>query len=226
MVWIILFRIITLNQFNQMVKCSNMESSEYTEKKNMREHIIDIARGIFGKFGFKKTTVDDIAHDLGKGKSSIYYYFKSKEEIYKEVINREAEALRSEIYKKVINTEDDPKEKLRNYVLTRMRFLHELANFNEALKNDYLKNFAFLEKIREKYDKEEHGIIQNILQEGMNKNIFRLKEAEFAAMAFVTAMKGLEVGLFIKKEYSLENLEQRLDEMLEIIFYGLVKNNK
>lgn len=203
-----------------------MKSSEYTGKENIREHIIHIARDIFGKFGFKKTTIDDIAHALGKGKSSIYYYFKSKEEIYKEVINKEADALRSEIYEKVINTEDDPKHKLRNYVLTRMRFLHELARFNEALKNDYLKNFAFLEKIREKYDMEEHGIIQNILQEGMNKKIFRLKEAEFAAMAFVTAMKGLEVGLFIKKEYSLENLEERLDEMLEIIFYGLVQNNK
>ena len=209
-----------------MVKYSNMESSEYTGKENIREHIINIAREIFSKFGFKKTTVDDIAQGLGKGKSSIYYYFRSKEEIYKEVINKEAEALRNEIYQKVINTDANPKDKLRSYVLTRMRFLHKLANFNEALKNDYLKNFAFLEKIREKYDKEEHDIILNILHEGMKKNVFRSTEAEFAAMAFVTAMKGLEVALFIKQEYSIENLEKRLDGMLEIIFYGLVKNNK
>jgi hypothetical protein len=44
-------------------------------------------------------------------------------------------------------------------------------------------------------------------------------------MAFLTAMKGLEVALFIKKEYSIENLEERLDEMLDIIFYGLVKKD-
>ena len=207
-----------------MFKYSNMESN-YHSSGNIRDQIINIARGIFGKFGFKKTTLDDIAQGLGKGKSSIYYYFRSKEEIYKEVINKEADTLRNEIYSKVINTDDNPKEKLRNYVLTRMQFLSELTNFNEALRNDYLKNFAFVERLREKYDKEEHSIILNILQEGMDKDIFRLREAGFAAMAFLTAMKGLEVALFIKKEYSIGNLEQRLDEMLDIIFYGLVKNN-
>jgi AcrR family transcriptional regulator len=200
-----------------------MKSSDYSAKESIRNHIIQIARDIFSKFGFKKTTIDDIAQALGKGKSSIYYYFKSKEEIYKEVINNEAEKLRDEIYRKVIHTDLHPKDKLRNYVLTRMRFLHELSYFNETARNDYLKNFAFVERIREKYDREEHDIILNILNEGMNKNVFRLKEVDFAAMAFLTAMKGLEVSLFIKKEYSIENLEQRLDEMLEIIFYGLVK---
>ncbi len=208
-----------------MFKYSNMKASEHYEKEKIRDHIIHIARGIFSKFGFKKTTLEDIAEGLGKGKSSIYYYFRSKEEIYKEVINKEAETLRNEINRKVINTNDNPKDKLRNYVLTRMQFLSELTNFNEALRNDYLKNFAFVERIREKYDKEEHSIILDILREGMNQNIFRLKEAEFAAMAFLTAMKGLEVALFIKKEYSIENLEQRLDEMLDIIFYGLVKKD-
>ncbi|MFP4620095.1 MAG: TetR/AcrR family transcriptional regulator [Bacteroidales bacterium] len=203
-----------------------MEPSESYNKENIRDHIINIARGIFSKFGFNKTTVEDIAKGLGKGKSSIYYYFKSKEEIYEEVLNKEANTLRNEIYKKVLNTNDNPKTKLRNYVLIRMRYLFELTNFNEALRNDYLKNFAFVERLREKYDREEHSIILDILQEGMRKDIFRLQEAEFVSMAFLTAMKGLEVSLFIKKEYSIENLEERLDEMLEIIFYGLVKNNK
>ena len=207
-----------------MFKNSNMKSPEYFGKESIRDHIIHIARGVFSKFGFKKTTVDDIARGLGKGKSSIYYYFRSKEEIYKEVLNKEAETLKNEIYRKVVETNDNPKDKLRNYVLIRMRFLYELTNFNEALRNDYLKNFAFVERIREKYDKEEHSIILNILREGMSKDIFRLKETEFTAMAFLTAMKGLEVGFFIKKEYSLEKLEQRLDDMLDVIFYGLVKH--
>jgi AcrR family transcriptional regulator len=203
-----------------------MTSSQYTGRENIKDHIIGISTGIFSKFGFKKTTIEDIAQALGKGKSSIYYYFRSKEEIYKEVISREAAIIREALYSRVILTDDHPKAKLRNYVLIRMRSMHEMANFNEALRNDYLKKFAFVEKIREKYDKEEHRMIRDILQEGINKKVFRLKETEFAAMAFLTAMKGLEVTLFIKKEHTIENLEQRLDEMLEIIFYGLVTHKK
>ncbi|MFP4046632.1 MAG: TetR/AcrR family transcriptional regulator [Bacteroidales bacterium] len=194
-----------------------------TEKEGIKEQIVAIAMNVFSKFGFKKTTLDDIATALGKGKSSIYYYFKSKEEIYKEVIKKEADLLRNEIFDKVINRDIDPKDKLRDYVLIRMRFLRELVNFNEALRNDYMTHFAFVDKIRERYDKEEHEVIEGILCEGRDKGVFVLDDTNFAAMAFVTAMKGFEIPLFIKHEITLEDLEERLDGMLEILFYGLVK---
>ncbi|MGM0497209.1 MAG: TetR/AcrR family transcriptional regulator [Bacteroidota bacterium] len=192
------------------------------KQENIKDHIITIATQIFSKFGFRKTTINDIADEMGKGKSSIYYYFKSKEEIYKEVIQREAELFKNEVYENVINTSQNPKDKLRNYVLKRMKFLKELVNFNEALRNDYLKSLPFIEKLREKYDNEEFEAIKGILDEGIDKGIFNITETEFAATAFVTAMKGLEVPLFIKNDYTLNDLEVRLDDMLHILFYGLV----
>lgn len=199
------------------------ESQASYRRENIKDHIVSIATHIFSKFGFKKTTIDDIAQTLGKGKSSIYYYFQSKEEIYREVINREMNILTGEIHRKVIDPSDYPTDKLRNYVLTRMQYLQELVNFNEALRNDYLRNFAFVEKIREKYDQQEHNMVRQILQEGVDRDVFKLKDLDFAAMTFVTAMKGLELALFIKNEYSMDELKERLDEMLRIIFYGLVK---
>jgi AcrR family transcriptional regulator len=192
------------------------------KKNSIKDKIINIATRIFSKFGFKKTTVDDIAQALGKGKSSIYYYFKSKEEIFKAVIDKEAEDLKKEIEAKVINAEMHPKEKLRNYVLLRMKFMKNFVNFNEALRNDYLKNLSFVEEIREEYDKEEHQTIENILKEGEEKKVFSLKERELTAMAIVTAMKGLEVPLFIKNDYPMEQLKNRIDGLLDILFYGIV----
>jgi len=195
------------------------------KQENIKDHIITIATQIFSKFGFRKTTINDIAEEMGKGKSSIYYYFKSKEEIYKEVIQREAELFKKEVYNNVINTSQNPKDKLRNYVLKRMKFLKELVNFNEALRNDYLKSLPFIEKLRERYDHEEFEAVKGIFDEGIDKGIFNVKETEFAATAFVTVMKGLEVPLFIKNDYTLGDLEIRLDEMLHILFYGLVNQS-
>lgn len=203
-----------------------MNSSASNKKENIKDHIVSTATRIFSKFGFRKTTVDDIAQMLGKGKSSIYYYFKSKEDIFKEVIEREAGILRSEIYEKVLETEDNPKDKLRNYVLMRMKFLKELVNLNEALRNDYLRNLEFVERMRQQYDREEHEVLQEILREGIDKGTFRIDETEFAASAFVTVMKGLEVPLFIEHDFPVSDLEERLDKMLEILFYGLVHQNQ
>ena len=48
-----------------------------SKKDVNRESILKIAQEIFSKYGYRKTTLDDIANAVRKGKSSLYYYFKS-----------------------------------------------------------------------------------------------------------------------------------------------------
>jgi AcrR family transcriptional regulator len=193
------------------------------KQKAIRNKIVSISSGVFSKFGFKKATMEDIALASGMGKSSIYYYFKSKEEIFEAVVQKEAQELSIELEKKVIKVNDNPKDKIRNYVLIRMRYLKEMVNFYEALKNDYLGNLAFTERIRKKYDKEEQQIIKKLLEEGVNQGIFKVRNTKFASIALVTFLKGLESSLIIDEDINLENLEVTLDEILQIIFYGMVK---
>ncbi len=52
-----------------------------TVSDEMRNTIICKAGELFSRYGYKKTTMDDIADALQKGKSSIYYYFQNKEDI-------------------------------------------------------------------------------------------------------------------------------------------------
>ncbi|NLO02147.1 MAG: TetR/AcrR family transcriptional regulator, partial [Bacteroidales bacterium] len=82
-----------------------------------REHILKIAREIFSKYGYKKTTLDDIANAVRKGKSSLYYYFESKEDLFQAVILKEVDILGKEL-EIVINRNTDPVDKLRDYILT------------------------------------------------------------------------------------------------------------
>lgn len=193
------------------------------KQKAIKHKIVDVASGVFSKFGFKKATMEDIAHASGMGKSSIYYYFKSKEEIFEAVVRKEAYELSLEIEKKVVNVNDNPKDKIRNYVFIRMKYLKEMVNFYEALKNDYLANLAFTERIRKKYDKDEQQTIRNIMDEGVTQGIFNISNTRFAAIALVTFLKGLETTMIIDEQMDLKGLEKNLDDILQIIFYGMVK---
>ena len=65
--------------------------------KGMRENIVSAATEVFSRYGFKKTSMEDIARALRMGKSSIYYYFKGKEEIFQAVVDREANLLRVKV---------------------------------------------------------------------------------------------------------------------------------
>ena len=58
-----------------------------------RQKLVDVARQLFAKNGLESTTMNDIALASGKGRRTLYTYFKSKEEIYYAVIEGELERL-------------------------------------------------------------------------------------------------------------------------------------
>ena len=53
-----------------------------------REQILDAAVGVFGRFGFKKTSVDDLAAAAGISKQGLYLHFSSKEEVFLAALQR------------------------------------------------------------------------------------------------------------------------------------------
>ncbi|MBU1370459.1 MAG: TetR/AcrR family transcriptional regulator [Bacteroidetes bacterium] len=170
-------------------------------KEDPHDLIIQVSAQLFGRFGYKKTTMDDIAQALRMGKSSLYYYFKSKEEVFQAVVEMEASQLKAAVLV-AINKESDPQEKLRQYVMVRMQKFKETVNLYEAVRSDYLMHLPFIEKVRVKYDLEEVSIIQGILKDGQQKAVFRIDDIQLGAVAIAIAMKGLEIPLLIN---DLEN---------------------
>ena len=189
-------------------------------KDDVRDLIIDSARNIFSRFGFKKTTMEEIAQAMGKGKSSIYYYFKSKDEIFEAVVEKEVSILRQEVLK-ATSTSNSPKEKLRLYIITRMKEFKRMANFYEAIKNDYLSHLEFINKLRIKYDENEIRIISDFLKRGVDENEFMIDDVYLAAIAIATAMKGLEIPLFWSGKE--EDVENRINNVVSILYNGIVK---
>jgi AcrR family transcriptional regulator len=189
-------------------------------KEEVRDQIIESARQIFRKYGFRKSTMEEVAKSAGKGKSSIYYYFTSKEDIYKAVIEKEAILLRNEIQHALFSVVD-PVEKIKVYVTVRMKTILAMINFYEAIRNEFLSHLDFINKIREKYDHEEILLVESILKEGVMMNKFTIDNTEFAAIGIVTALKGLEIP--IVKYNKQINLDDRIHHLLEILFFGIVK---
>ncbi|WP_319271917.1 TetR/AcrR family transcriptional regulator [uncultured Draconibacterium sp.] len=196
-------------------------STETANKKDVnRENILKIAREIFSKYGYKKTTLDDIANAVRKGKSSLYYYFKSKEDLFQAVIMKEVDILAYEL-EIVINRNTDPVDKLRDYILTKMATFRNLANFYHAIEND-VTAVGFIDEVKVKYEQDEIRMIKRILIEGVRKNEFEIYDFNLAAIGITTAIKGLEMPL-AAGNYSDVNLERSVDIILKIMCYGIMK---
>ncbi len=190
------------------------------KKDIVREKIIETARGIFSKIGFRKTTMIDIAKALYKAKSSLYHYFRSKEEILKAVVEKEGEIFKKKL-EEVLNNTEDPKEKLVLYSKTRMKTFNALANFYTAFKDDYLENYGFVQKLRRDYDRFEFETIKGILEDGNRKGVFRVEDPELTSWAIITAMKGLEYPWAVSEDPS--KIDRDIDALLGVLFHGILK---
>ena len=190
------------------------------DKDQFRQKIVLSASKIFSRYGFKKTTMEEIAAALNKGKSSIYYYFGSKEEIFEAVIDHEAQVLKN-VLSKVVKSTDDPEDILRKYVKVRMDSFEKLSNYYNAIFNRDLDHFEFIDKQREKYDLMEIAFLRYLLWRGVRSGHFNLENTGLSALAVQTALKGLELPLFWQKRNY--GLDARLDAIIDILFYGIVR---
>lgn len=190
------------------------------DKEEYRKKIIISAGQIFSRYGFRKTTMDELAKALKMGKSSIYYYFDSKEEIFEGVVLNEANILRNELTT-AIKSVDSPVDKMKNYVFVRMKAFEKLSNYYNAIFDKNLDHYDFIETIRAKYDREELAILRLIIYHGARMKVFNVNNSEYTALAIQTTLKGLEVPLFWKKKEL--NIEERLNAILNVLFYGIVK---
>jgi AcrR family transcriptional regulator len=188
-------------------------------KDEVREHLVQAARQVFIRYGFKKTALDDIAREARKGKSTIYYYFKSKDEIFKAVIEAEAE-IRTKSIDEQVSAETDPRQRLRTYIYSRLTSLKNVENYYEAIKNDLLDNLYFISSLRTNHFDSEVAFVKKLLIEGIDEGIYTIGNPELTAKTIVTLLQGFEVPL-IQKNLSDEEIQKSIDEMLNILFHGI-----
>ncbi len=186
----------------------------------VRDNLVKAARQIFARFGFEKTTMNEIAMEARKGKSSLYYYFTSKEEVFQAVVEYEAALL----HKKLIEAYNQPVEfldKIRNYIQVRFVEIMKLGNLYQALRNDFLNHLDFVQQARERYDKLELDFITRVLKQGNESGVFQVENPEAVARTFHMTIKAVEIPLLIS--YEKELFEQDLNTIIDILFYGMVK---
>lgn len=192
------------------------------EKDLVREGILEAAGAFFSKFGFKKTTIDEIAQAAHKGKSSVYYYFSSKEDIFKAVLEKESSAVIEKL-QEVIQKDIQPEDKFREYVQVRMFSIRDCVNFYNAIMTEVLSHLDFVAEMRNQYDAIEIDMIKHLLAEGSNKGIYCYSDIDFYASAITTVLKGLELPMYLFNRE--DDLEKKITQISELILYGIVKNS-
>lgn len=157
-----------------------------------RQKLLEVARELFAHKGLEATTMNDIAAASGRGRRTLYTYFRNKEEIYYAVIEEELERL-SEKMDEVAVMDVEPEEKIFTLIYTHLSIIRDTVARNGTLRAEFFRNIWMVEKVRKAFDVEEHRILQKVLQEGVDKARFRIENVGLMADIVYYSVKGLEV---------------------------------
>lgn len=190
-------------------------------KDPFKEDILNGARELFERFGFKKTTMEDIARQVGKSKSALYYYYKTKEEIFEAVILRDiatTEALVAEAVKK----EDSASSKFRVLFTTLLEGVKQKSNQFSVFKSELHETHFLFDSIVKKRDLYIEEMIKDILILGISqREVKMLNNAEMSLWATMTniTVKATAHKLFLEDDFNLTG--SQLVFMADCLFSGL-----
>lgn len=157
-----------------------------------RHKLVEVARELFARKGLEATTMNDIAANSGKGRRTLYTYFRNKEDIYTAVIESELERL-SEKLDDVTRLSVGPEEKVVALIYTHLNMIRETVSRNGSLRAEFFRNIWMVEKVRRKFDDEERSLLRRVLEEGVAAAKFRIDNVPFMADIIHYSVKGLEV---------------------------------
>ena len=161
-----------------------------SEKRNQ---ILNLAKKRFERFGFNKTTVDELARDASISKRTLYQEFENKEKILEELFMFEALSVRKAILNQ-INKIVKPTEKLQTYIRLALKYLDQNPFIVSVLHDE---SGFFAPFLKDKPHIIEEGIEEifvNILKEGVEQGVFRKMDEKVVGYCIFLLFKGLTYG--------------------------------
>lgn len=191
------------------------------ENDKVREEIILASDAVFERYGYLRVSMQDISNECKKGRSTLYHYFKNKEEVLDAVCDKlfsqcmeESEATISKRRSFSANIESFNGTKLKS-----MRQI--VSKYKLAIDDLRLDPSVFMLKFR-RFADQEVAVVTQIIKWGIeNKDIAELSEddIEFLAETLNAAFKSFEqeimiFGKFPQYEHKIAWLSQMLHKGL------------
>jgi AcrR family transcriptional regulator len=184
------------------------------------------AKRLFGKHGLKKTTMEEIATAAGKGKSTLYYYFPSKKEIFEAVVEEEMKNVVKKL-REAINSCTSSKEKLLAFVKAQFTSVRGNHSFKLVVFEEAFASMKLLMYLKSRYEQIQIDMIKEVLLGGTQSGEFKeLSQTKMnkIALVMITAFRGMHYP--INRELPKLGDGEYFDEMIDLLMEGIGRSQE
>lgn len=188
------------------------------QQTSRREEIIAVALQLIEENGFPKTSMREIAALANMGKSSLYDFFKTKDEIVVYAVEKEIEETIQKV-QRIIAEESSPEQCLRKIMLNHLEVpkqyrtvLMWLNTESDYLEEEYQKR---LKTARYAYQ----DIIKTVIENGVSAGIFRKTDTNLMARLLINSVIAI-----VYTSRPSASPEKMLEETMNIFLHGIMND--
>jgi TetR/AcrR family transcriptional regulator, fatty acid metabolism regulator protein len=192
-----------------------------------RREILSAAEKVFAAKGFFSTTMNEIARKAEFGTGTLYKYFKSKKDLYLNLIEEKADEI-NRMVKAELSRKTSPMERIQKTLAFQFEFIERNRDFFRI----YISERSRFEwNIKDELGKEIHNkmlayikALAQVMKEGVRRGTFKTMDPMDMAHALVGLVNSFVFEWLISPHpYPLIS---KMDTVLEIFLKGISMNGK
>jgi AcrR family transcriptional regulator len=186
------------------------------------EAILDAAEELLARYGYKRMTMDDLAHAVGLSKGALYLRFNSKEDVAISSVDRINRRLRTRL-QHLVEHKHDPVERVRLMLQERIMFRYDsVRSYCESFDEVYAALRPLIMERRQQYMEEERKIFVAALKQGAREGAFHLDDIEDSASMLLLATNGLlPYRLYPDELGKRKELHERVSRLADFLIQSL-----
>lgn len=169
-------------------------------KTEKQQEIFHAALRLFARYGFRKTTVEDVAAEVGMTKSNLYFYVANKRELYEQTVSYALRQWRDSVASAITKT-DAVVEKFSVVAAKSFEYLSNHKDLRSILIMD--PGIFTLSPQEDRFSEINQGamlLIKNILVQGIKEKIFYKVDVDHITELLFSIYIMLLIKTYIKSE--------------------------
>jgi len=190
----------------------NLSDRKLKERKDRQDLILNGALQVFKSKGIEGSTMDEIALESGFGKATLYYYFKSKEEVFAAILTNGWKSLWDNLEPVMSVDNKSPRDTFVNILLCISDNVRSRPGLYEFLFNAP-KKVNFESQEWRPFQERIYTVITTLIEDGIKLGEFPKSKPN----VLFKALGGLFMGLVLMgkdKPVSKKDIEQLLNDLI------------
>lgn len=193
-----------------------------------RANILEAAERIFAEVGLAGARTDAIAAAVGVNKALLYYYFRSKEELYRAILEARMRELRERVMA-VLSSEGSAQAMLEGFVKAQFAFFSVRPYYPRLVQRLLMSGGrAIADLVREQFVPMYRKLVE-VVENGVRSGELRPVDSHHAVLSLVALTVHYFAAAPIIRQvagrdpYEQSNLAQREKEVLKFVRYALLQ---